>query len=183
MNNQTPEVGTLKELNVKVGDVVLLGNDRTFKQLTVVSFTNKNDVFPDHAELESGDGYNGLFHLNRGEFTIVSRASEEQPTPPKQWQHLTPEEKGALLLAHHEGQTIELWNGASWVPFDEYTRISWYEKGTYRALPKPVVEAVTLYGNNSLFFSPIQNKNDPYKIIFDIVDGKPDWDSLEGRDL
>jgi hypothetical protein len=46
---------------------------------------------------------------------------------PKLWRDMTPEEKGALLLAHHEGKVIEIldygeWLEANpdWAPYDAY---------------------------------------------------------------
>jgi hypothetical protein len=35
-------------------------------------------------------------------------------TDPKKWRDMTPEEKGALLLAHHEGKAIQLWCHEAW---------------------------------------------------------------------
>lgn len=53
---------------------------------------------------------------------------------PKPWRDLTDAEKGALLLAHHEGKRIEVKH-----PFYDdwdYTRQLWAENGIYRIAPE-----------------------------------------------
>jgi hypothetical protein len=57
----------------------------------------------------------------------------------KLWKDMTPEEKGALLLAHHEGKEIEFfashnaWQGCEGSP-------SWISYYAYRVKPVPVRE-------------------------------------------
>lgn len=53
---------------------------------------------------------------------------------------LTPEEQGALLLAHHSGQTIQKYEG----PFQMWHETSnprWFEGQPYRIKPKTKMQA------------------------------------------
>jgi hypothetical protein len=61
---------------------------------------------------------------------------------PKQWRDMTPEEKGALLLAHHEGKVIESrWLGENWTPT---CAPEWHLGASYRIRPEPKRETVGL---------------------------------------
>jgi hypothetical protein len=51
---------------------------------------------------------------------------------PKKWQDMTPEEKGALLLAHHEGKEIQIWCVDEWVTSRDP---AWAGHCTYRVEP------------------------------------------------
>lgn len=65
--------------------------------------------------------------------------SVEQEGNYKTWGEMTPEEKGALLLAHHEGKVIEVWYPFAevWVPKD----CSFLDSDKYRVKPEePKVE-------------------------------------------
>lgn len=104
---------------------------------------------------------------------------------PTLWRDMTPEEKGTLLLAHHEGKDIEYAASAS-----SYAgRTAWY--GTYPAWedgcayrikpePKPKREVVRLAGsidtsgNWSFYMDEVS-----HKITFDVIDGKPDPSSIK----
>jgi hypothetical protein len=67
-----------------------------------------------------------------------------RPDTPKLWGDMTPEEKGALLLAHHEGKAIEVIspNRASkeWAFCDP----QWWDDYAYRVRPEPKRETVAL---------------------------------------
>ena len=87
-------------------------------------------------------GANDFACVNQDEIAYV----EDQP---KTWGEMTPEEKGALLLAKHEGKTIQTkwanescWVDSNWVAFNCDTL-------QYRVKPEPVREIVTLYGVRS----------------------------------
>jgi hypothetical protein len=64
---------------------------------------------------------------------------------PKRWRDMTPEEKGALLLAHHEGKVIEYLHECSG-GWRDRTGVSkeWHDKTSYRIRPEPVRETVTI---------------------------------------
>lgn len=59
----------------------------------------------------------------------------------KLWKDMTPEEKGALLLAYHEGKTIE-WKWKGRVEWEEDVKggragLSWEGECYYRVKPEP----------------------------------------------
>ena len=67
----------------------------------------------------------------------------EEPDAPKTWGEMTDAEKGALLLACHEGKAIECkFCDGPW----ELTNPSWNDVYAYRIKPEPVVGEVVLSG-------------------------------------
>lgn len=105
----------------------------------------------------------------------------DTPAEPKLWRDMTPEEKGALLLAHHEGNVIEGWMyGDKWTPIDA----DWSEHNAYRVKPNPVVETVTLYGSVLEGFSTLAREpQDTHRITFNLVNGNPDPASIKMEEL
>lgn len=99
---------------------------------------------------------------------------------PKTWGEMTPEEKGALLLAQHEGKVIECWQwyDGPWVAgewgFDD--------RSAYRIKPEPKRATVTL--RTAAFFGWVaepahfRRVRDTHRITFDTVDGEPVCDSI-----
>lgn len=93
------KIGTLKELGVQPGDVV--GCVELCKVF----------LFSVGREYNVVNGFRGVPSCNgvpidsscTAKFRLISRAT----TAPKLWREMTPEEKGALLLAAHEGKVIE----------------------------------------------------------------------------
>lgn len=171
----TKEVGTLAELNVKPGDVV------EWPELGEYLVLNGGDVVSKVSGglLKDGIDYPG----NR--FRIVSRAE----ATPKLWRDMTPEEKGALLLAHHEGKVIE-WTGNFGSEFDmdsiRGTPV-WSATHAYRIKPEPKVETVTLttakvYGWVSEPESGCSTQN-THRITFNLIDGEPDCTSIKMEKL
>lgn len=100
----------------------------------------------------------------------------------KLWHYMTPEEKGELLLAYHEGKVIEWSYG---LPFRAARNSGggchhpvWDDDCAYRIKPEPVRETVTLY-----VFSG--GSSDKFRSIgtVDMVDGKPDCASVKMEGL
>ena len=92
---------------------------------------------------------------------------------PKLWRDMTPEEKGALLLAHHEGQSIQSFG--VFVPDMWCADLpEWEDKVAYRIKPEPKRETVTLYARQTIFGPPIGT--------IDLIDGKPDPASIKIED-
>ena len=113
--------------------------------------------------------------------TDASDIVAEWPEYPKLWRDMTPEEKGALLLAHHEGKVIEM---TSYIPGT--SQLAWNEcpsnwrptdTGIYRIRPEPVRETVVRYyqAGDSVF--------DTHLITFETVDGEPDCASIKMEKL
>ena len=150
------ETGTLKELNVKPGDVV--GYTFGHKSEPVYYDVKKDWIERALTWEEAGRPY----------WRIISRASAPQP---KLWRDMTPEEKGALLLAAHEGKVIEGYI------FDEWHKADWsycpspMETIAYRVRPEPKRKTVVLW------ISPDGDTGIKIGTI-DMIDGKPDPDSI-----
>jgi hypothetical protein len=117
---------------------------------------------------------------------------------PKLWADMTPEEKGALLLAEHEGKVIEVFGiacpGMWHVRWHEDYPV-WYDDAAYRVKPEPKRETVTAklcidacctslhmrpsyrahhYGEDGGFY---------FTLTFDIIDGKLDPSSIKIEEL
>ena len=146
------KTGTLQELNVQPGDVVeWLWNGAT--------------------EVVTKDM---ISHYD-GQYRIISRAPRDDT--PKLWRDMTAEEKGALLLAAHEGRTVQGWDGDNW--FDMMYP-PWLEDDPYRVKPEPVRETVNMYYPDLPYsFNCAGRINGPtHRITFDTVNGKPDPASI-----
>lgn len=94
---------------------------------------------------------------------------------PTLWRDMTPEQKGALLLAHHEGKVIEFWSASSecWVASSP----GWMYGYAYRIKPEPEVETVVLYGRltgSDKIFAAYQDDGDTHSITLTIRDGVVD---------
>jgi hypothetical protein len=117
---------TFKELGYKAGDTVRC--------------TASN---PDYNSYKAGDeftlrlnsdgklwssGYNGIL----GDWELVCDPSDLT------WGDMTPEQQGALLLAHHQGKTIEMksYSFSVWVYIKNPI---WGQGVAYRVKPEPVV--------------------------------------------
>lgn len=179
------DVGTLKELNVKPGDVVKVCETPGGVQL------NSGAVW----EIKRYDGssffavkpsysqeHSGVRLCNSTRFHLISRV----PNKPKLWKDMTPEEKGALLLAHQEGKVIE-WTDRLGSDFIRnsvtYTPV-WSDTHAYRVRPEPKVETLTMYGTPRVpVFGPSNITGSTHKLTYNLVDGKLDYDSLKMEEL
>lgn len=72
-------------------------------------------------------------------YTRITYIHEDQMSDtPKLWRDMTPEEKGALLLARHEGKVIEYWSvhhEGGWI--DIFPQ-GWFDDKAYRVKPDQV---------------------------------------------
>ena len=132
-----PAVGTLAELGVKPGDVVVLF------------------------------GYHGV-----STFRIISRAEHTAKTDaPTIFGDMTDAEKGALMLAKHNGESIEMrLYDDMW---EDKCDPSWNVFAAYRVKPKPVVKTVVLSGNYEVGFTDAVRLKHTHKLKFDMIDGEP----------
>jgi len=181
------EVGTLKELGVQVGDVVeytAIG-EPMWKPNTFV-FAGYVGEIPYSKDQVFG-GETNLRTDNRAIFRIISRA-----TPPLlTWAELTPAEKGALLLAHHQGEVIEWSYKLPWkTMFNTKTgSIAWSGQCYYRIKPQPKIKTVTAYYRmdctGQMVVDPHDNcgQKGPFRITFQTIDGKPDCSSVKMEEV
>ena len=91
---------------------------------------------------------------------------------PKLWKDMTDAEKGELLLAHHNGKTVECRIGTgAWF----HSAPQWHAGHAYRIKPKaPKVEKIVEYftyfpGEGLVFASDIRDTN--ISILYTITDG------------
>jgi hypothetical protein len=116
---------TFEELGYKIGDTVrCTGSNPYFDKYKV------GDVFTLELNIYGNIGA-GTCNGSLGDW---ERCDPSNLT----WGDMTPEQQGALLLAHHQGKTIELISHASgrWV-YSEYPL--WTQDTSYRIKPEPVV--------------------------------------------
>ena len=164
----TEEIGTLKELNVKPGDVVSYYGEAEY----IVAEGNKL-THPD-GKTKPYSGWDTVCY-----FYIVSRASEVSADFPKLWKDMSPEEKGALLLADYEGRVIQRWEKGKWVN----DPVAMNEKFAYRVKPEPVRETVAYYWRYDEGIKSVWGYSDTHRITFDLVDGKPDCNSIKMEEI
>lgn len=105
---------------------------------------------------------------------------------PKTWGEMTDEEKGALLLAEHEGKDIQALaldhDGSSWVR--KHLKSQWFDHVAYRVKPEREVETVTLYSfRPDEEFGNEYRDTDTHRITFDLIDGKPDCASIKMEEI
>ena len=117
------------------------------------------------------------------------------PTNPHKipWGEMTDAEKGALLLAHHEGKVIEEMAikktyqlDVSGVWLNWTGPVKWDDHSAYRIKPEPKRETVTMYGssrkgmNGTWGMSTVDMQPcDTNRITFTTKDGEPDCDSIK----
>lgn len=93
---------------------------------------------------------------------------EEWKDEPKLWKDMTDEEKGALLLAHHEGKIIEYYTKVN----PEWVKVynpPWCDNYAYRVKPGAVIKSDS--------FGIVRN-GCGYNITFITIDGEPDCSSV-----
>ena len=148
------KTGTLKELNVKPGDMVEYADGKHYTvscgQHLIMSCGK--EISYDY--WDSGKG-----------FTLISRATDTQTL----WCDMTPEEKGALLLAHHEGEEIEVM-GSKWVTTNKPVFHGAY---AYRIKPEPKIKTVALCYRQDV--GQVKNRIG----TINLIDGEPDCDSIK----
>lgn len=117
-----------------------------------------------HAWCSDGSYHSGEEHP----LDLVAEWTDE----PKVWGELTDAEKGALLLAHHRGETIQFipYDGATW----KFCIPQWADNKPYRVKPEPEVKTVSV----SCYVSVGARE---HVGTIDLIDGKPDLTSLKAR--
>ena len=105
----------------------------------------------------------------------------------KLWKDMTPEEKGALLLASHEGKTLQYWKRGSG-GWEDCLSVVIHESEYYRVKPAPVITEVVMHGckdDGVWSFDSLtgQAKWDTHKITFNLVDGVVDVFSVRMEEL
>lgn len=162
------DTGTLEEIVAKPGDVV--------ECVYGVANAGKGQRYTVNADCD-------ILHFKSGQtslstFRIISRASDK----PKLWRDMTPEEKGALLLAAHEWKVIENNSRGPWL--ETHSPI-WADGIAYRIKSEPKIETVNMYYPDTLYgFNCSGRINGPtHRITFNLIDGIPDCSSVKMEKL
>jgi len=97
---------------------------------------------------------------------------------------MTPEEKGALLLAYREGKNIQVLDFGKWNTVPPL----FSDRSYYRIKPEPKRETAALYGRvytstvypDGVFDADHRPRcaGDTHRITFDTIDSKPDCASI-----
>jgi hypothetical protein len=161
---------TFEELGYKAGDTVrCTGTEEYF------SGYKAGDVFT--LELNAfGNIGADMCNGSLGDWELVCDPSNLT------WGDMTPEQQGALLLAHHQGKTIELISHASgrWV-YSEYPQ--WTQDTSYRIKPEPVVVHhemhSVLYKRTIIGFAEGKNTGSEHVLTYDTEDGVPVCSSVK----
>jgi hypothetical protein len=170
------QTGTLRELNVQVGDVVEWMDKHTTHEVISAEVIANGELYEGEVRALLDGRYMGIY--GDEQFRIVSRASDR----PKTWGEMTAEEKGALLLADHEGKVIEnsLYGESPWIASHPH----WADEYAYRVKPEPKVETVDSYWCpkwGMRLRNPIWDTT--HKITFNTIDGKPGVNSIKMEEL
>lgn len=182
------EYGTLKELNVKPGDVVSYYG------------TDDYEVAEGQHLIKISDGRDcGVYALwdSCSKFKIISRANSEESNERrrgcastcevKTWGEMSDAEKGELLLAWQRGGQLQYWDAdnGEWESTDVHPFE--FEADAYRI--KPVEhkrETVTLYGGEKPYktwSSSTWGITYTHRITFETVDGVPVLDSIKMEEV
>jgi hypothetical protein len=98
------------------------------------------------------------------------------------WGDMTPEQQGALLLAHHQGKPIEVKSHVlgNWIPLHEPL---WISDAAYRTKPEPVVVHhemhSVLYKRTIIGFAEGENTGSEHVLTYDTEDGVPVCSSVK----
>ena len=160
---QEQEYKTLKELDVQVGDVV--------KHSGGLTYTVKEGRCLYGHTSKSNFNYTSLWGVS--DCFYVSSRAEQIP-----FGNLSPEEKGVLLLARHEGKEIEClqWSQNVWLVIADP---QFDDRSAYRiAAPKPFVESLKM--TSPLHFKGGRSLNKKeYNITVQFTDGVPDVETIK----
>ena len=170
------EYKTLRELNVRPGDVVEW-NGHTYTAFEMPAPPSSNHCWARRDDCGWISEY--------AEVRLISRAPRNDTAgdKPVLWRDMTDAEKGALLLASFRGKVIE--GTRLDVPEDWRVTVIGLDNIAYRVKPEPKVETVTLYGHVGVntYFNLDRSIRDTHRITFNRRDGKTDVDSAKMEEL
>lgn len=138
---------TLKELNVQAGDVVELVSYEDGSPAVVykgIAWT----VYNKHPNIDARGPVACYDHNGHTGYTFVDTCAWKYRVianayKPKTWYYMTPEEKGAILLAQYEGKEIEFYNPTGLRTWMKLTTRTFKDSVAYRVSQ---TKHVTLYG-------------------------------------
>lgn len=102
----------------------------------------------------------------------------------KTWREMTDDEKGALLLAYHEGKEI-YYKSPGDFGFNYCMNPTWDDDCAYRIKPSPVVGEVVLTGKGAqewIFGSGTFHVSSTHRLTLPTLDGDPVTGEFTGPD-
>lgn len=173
--HHTGTAGELKDMHVKAGDVVQHsdGSEYTIKERRPGVLANWHNNGHGGWGVDVSESYQ--------DYTLISLADDAQPDTQKTWGEMTDAEKGALLLAAHDGKVIECIGAGRdfWLDCTPQWKCDW----AYRVKAEPVRETVTMEGadyNGTWRMSQTGFIGDhTHRITFDTIDGEPDYSTIK----
>lgn len=146
----------ITEYFVSVGNIYLGKDLKIYHKMDLHGFGDGGVYFNTEKEAQAlADRYNGV-------------------DTPKLWKDMTPEEKGALLLANLENQIIEWYDTLVGVWHIEEL-YDWDPSLSYRVKPKPVEEELHLYFDK---YGRTTSSNADWVVTVTFVDGVPNPTAL-----
>lgn len=147
-------------------------------------------VMDENTEGEPNDYLIAEWYPARDQELTSPYGDNNHPLPdrdtPKTWGDMTPEEKGALLLAEHEGKVIERkveYHGTLTFRWHQYNLDDVLPSTIVRVRPEPKRGTVVLYGgteNNATWgFYTSDSNVQSHRITFDTINGDPDFASIK----
>ena len=157
------QTGKLEELNLQPGDVVKVRWSNAARSWTISEITPEGKFL---ARRNKRHPWTQPVSLDRScIWTVVHRIRDEQVA----WREMDDTEKGALLLARHEGKTIERCVNDEWVSYQG----SIEPDGAYRIKPEPIVAYRTMFCTSDGYeWSDICLAAHARSVDFPLVDGK-----------
>jgi len=144
---------------------------------------NEENSYPWHIPLDGSPLYyreDGTLCTDNEDWRIVG----EWGDTPTLWRDMTPEQKGALLLAEHEGKVVQSYGGESW--FD-VAWPAWDDDTAYRIRPEPKREVVEIDVFCAAGFGAEACAGTEWpathRITFTTIDGKPDCASIRMEEV
>lgn len=173
--------GTLEELDLKPGDVVEFVRVADGFLIDYEHFVGSTWVVEDSESVYSSALDDRFYFGAAHTFKLISRESDSRVL----FKDLTPEEKGALLLAQYEDKEIQFYSDmlGEWIPCE----LGSDGDLVYRVKPESEVETVTMYGgfftDHWDFISSDCEDKVTHMITFTTTDGKPDLESIKMEEL
>ena len=137
----------------------------------MIEVRSNPDMFVAKGSLRPGWDEHGKVYLSSYRLDLVAEHKR-----PKLWRDMTDAEKGAILLAKHEGKEIE---GFSYVKGWVSDHGSFSQDRAYRIKTEPKVVKYHWTGTPDGGFAGTDDLGDTHMITFNTINGKPDLSSVK----
>jgi len=127
----------------------------------------------------------GSFDCSQASWELVSRAgSTDADDGYLIWSDMTPESQGALLLAFHNGATIQVFSRSSDKWLNVIHELVWSRHTKYRVKPAdPVVVTHEVFGRHESIWVFFTDTFDTHTITYNTIDGVIDCASVKMMEI